>query len=55
MDEQIRELVAMWASAAANCRPCIDHHLATCEELGTDREELIATVKIGLMLNRKAE
>ncbi len=55
MDEQMKELVAMGASAAANCHPCMDHHLAKCDELGIDREEVIAAVKVGLMVNRGAE
>ncbi len=55
MDERIKELVAMGASAAANCHPCMDYHLAKCDELGIDREEVIAAVKVGLMVNRGAE
>ena len=55
MEERIKELVAMGASAAANCHPCMDHHLAKCDELGIDREEVIAAVKVGLMVNRGAE
>ena len=55
MDERMKELVAMGASAAANCHPCMDHHLAKCDELGINREEVIAAVKVGLMVNRGAE
>lgn len=55
MDERIKELVAMGASAAANCHPCMDYHLAKCDELGIDREEVIAAVKVGLMVNSGAE
>ena len=55
MDEQTKELVAMGASAAANCHPCMDHHLAKCDELGIDRKEVAAAVKVGLMVNRGAE
>ena len=55
MDEQMKELVAMGASAAANCHPCMEHHLAKCDELGIDREEVAAAVKVGLMVNRGAE
>ncbi len=55
MDEQIKELVAMGAAAAANCHPCMDYHLAKCDELGIDREEVVAAVKVGLMVNRGAE
>lgn len=55
MDERIKELVAMGASAAANCHPCMDHHLAKCDELGIDRAEVIVAVKVGLAVNRGAE
>ncbi len=55
MDEQTKELVAMGAAAAANCHPCMDYHLAKCDELRTDRQEVAAAVKVGLMVNRGAE
>ena len=55
MDERMKELVAMGAAAAANCHPCMDFHLAKCDELGIDREEVAAAVKVGLMVNRGAE
>ncbi len=55
MDEQIKELVAMGASAAANCHPCMEHHLAKCDELDIPREEVEAAVRVGLMVNHGAE
>ena len=55
MDNQMKELVAMGASAAANCHPCMDHHLAKCDELGIDRDDVAAAVTVGLMVNRGAE
>lgn len=55
MDAQIKELVAMGAAAAANCHPCMDYHLAKCDELGIEREDVVAAVKVGLMVNRGAE
>lgn len=55
MDERTKELVAMGAAAAANCHPCMDYHLAKCDELGIDREEVGAAVRVGLMVNRGAE
>ena len=55
MNEKMKELVAMGAAAAANCHPCMDHHLAKCDELGIDREEVLAEVRVGLMVNRGAE
>lgn len=55
MDERMKELVAMGASAAANCHPCMDHHLAKCDELGISRNEVMEAVKVGLMVNHGAE
>lgn len=55
MDNQMKELVAMGASAAANCHPCMDYHLAKCDELEIDRDDVAAAVTVGLMVNRGAE
>ena len=55
VDQRTKELVAMGAAAAANCHPCMDFHLAKCDELGIDREEVAAAVKVGLMVNHGAE
>jgi AhpD family alkylhydroperoxidase len=55
MDDRTKELVAMGAAAAANCHPCMDHHLAKCDELGIDREEVNQAVQVGLMVNHGAE
>jgi AhpD family alkylhydroperoxidase len=55
MDDVVKELVAMGATAAANCHPCMDHHLAKCDKLGISREEVAEAVKVGLMVNHGAE
>jgi AhpD family alkylhydroperoxidase len=55
MDERVKELVAMGAATAANCHPCMDHHLGKCDELGIPREEVTEAVKVGLMVNHGAE
>lgn len=55
MDDRTKELVAMGAAAAANCHPCMDHHLAKCDELGISRDEVAEAVKVGLMVNHGAE
>ena len=55
MDERMKELVAMGASAAANCHPCLDYHLAQCDRLKIEREEVAAAVAVGLMVNHGAE
>lgn len=55
MDERTKELVAIGAAVAANCHPCIEFHLAKCDELEIDRDEVAAAVRVGLMVNRGAE
>ena len=54
MDEQLKELVAMGASAAVNCRPCMEHHLEKCDELGIPRKQVAGAVQMGMMVNRGA-
>jgi AhpD family alkylhydroperoxidase len=40
MDERMKELVAMGASAAANCHPCMEFHLARSDKLDIPREAM---------------
>lgn len=54
MDDRMKELVAIGASAAANCYPCMKYHLSKCEELGVPREEIRAAAEVGMMVNRGA-
>ncbi len=54
MDERTKELVAIGASVAANCYPCMKHHLAKCEDLGADGAEIRAAAEVGMMVNRGA-
>ena len=55
MDERTKELVAMGASAAANCHPCMDHHLTKCDELKIPRQDVRDAVEVGFMVNHGAE
>lgn len=55
MDDQMKELVAMGAAAAANCHPCMDYHLAQCDKLSVPRKDVVEAVKVGLMVNHGAE
>lgn len=54
MDDRIRELIAIGASAAVNCHPCLDHHLAECDRLGLDRAEVAAAAEVGMMVAKGA-
>lgn len=54
MDERMKELVAIGASAAVNCHPCIDHHLAECRRLGLETGDIRAAIEVGLKVSRNA-
>ncbi len=54
MDERMKELIAIGASAAVNCHPCLAHHLAECDRLGIDRAEVKIAAEVGMMVNRGA-
>jgi AhpD family alkylhydroperoxidase len=54
MDERTKELIAIGASAAVNCHPCIDLHLSVCDSLGIGRDEAAAAIEVGLAVNRGA-
>lgn len=54
MDERTRELIAMGASAAVNCRPCLQYHLERCRKAGASEEDVKRAVETGLQVNRGA-
>ena len=52
MDERTKELVAIGASVAANCYPCMKHHLAKCDELGVAAADIRAAAEVGMISRR---
>lgn len=54
MDERTKELIAIGASAAVNCHSCIDYHLAQCDRLGIDRDEVGEATETGMAVGRGA-
>lgn len=54
MDQRVKELIAIGASAAVNCRPCLKLHLAECDRLSPDRNDVREAVEIGMKVNRGA-
>lgn len=54
MDERMKELIAMGASAAVNCHPCLEYHLAECDRLGIARDEVKAACEVGMMVGKGA-
>ena len=54
LDSRLTELVAIGASAAANCSACLEHHLGKAGEAGVDAGEIAAAFEVGRMVRRGA-
>lgn len=54
MDDVTRSLIAVGASAAVNCRPCLQFHRAGAEALGIPAESIEAAMEIGLRVTEGA-
>jgi AhpD family alkylhydroperoxidase len=49
-----RELIAVGASVTANCRPCLQYHMAKAREAGADDEELATAIAIAKTVRKGA-
>jgi AhpD family alkylhydroperoxidase len=54
MDVRIEELIAIGASITANCKPCIEYHVAKARENGASDQEISEAVAVGKMVRRGA-
>lgn len=54
IDERTLELVAVGASITANCKPCLEYHVAKARELGVADEDIAAAVKMAQQVRRGA-
>lgn len=55
MNEQIKELIAIGASVAAHCQPCLTFHLKTARELGVAEEDIKEAIEMGQMVEMGAK
>ena len=53
-DEKLTELVAIGASVAANCHPCVKYHVAKAAEVGVSKEDIAEAVSVGKMVRKGA-
>ncbi len=53
-DDKMTELVAIGASVAANCHPCVKYHVAKAREVGVDKEDITEAVSVGKMVRKGA-
>jgi AhpD family alkylhydroperoxidase len=54
LEQRAKELAAIGASIGANCRPCIEHHLAAGREAGLSPAELHDAVSTAHAVRREA-
>ncbi len=52
--EATRRLVAVGASAAVNCRPCLEYHIPLGGKAGLSEQEIRQAIEIGFGVNRGA-
>ena len=53
-DEKTRELIAIGASIAANCHPCIKHHVGKARELKIAEDDIQQAIDTGKMVRKGA-
>lgn len=54
LDNRTKELIAVGASVAANCQPCLEYHVRMALENGADGPEIREAVEVGKMVRRGA-
>ncbi len=54
MDVRIEELIAIGASITANCKPCLEYHVAKAKENGVNDQEIAEAVAVGKMVRKGA-
>jgi len=55
MDDTTKILVALGASAAANCRPCMDHHANRARENGLSSADVRIALELGTKVSEGAQ
>ncbi len=46
MDKKIEKMVALGASYALNCRPCLEYHKKAAVEAGVTQDEMQAAIRV---------
>ena len=54
LDTKIKELIAIGASVAANCHPCVKYHVSKAREMKIDEREIQQAVAVGRMVRKGA-
>ena len=54
LDKRIKSLIAVGASIAANCQPCLQSTLALARKAGADDQEIAEAIEVGSRVRKGA-
>lgn len=54
LDARMAELVAIGASVAGHCQPCLSYHVTKAKELGIEDGQIRAAISVGHMVEKGA-
>ena len=54
MDDRTNELIAVGASVAGHCQPCLNYHVRKAKEIGIDDQAIRDAIAIGRMVEKGA-
>lgn len=54
MDDKTKELIAIGASIAGHCQPCLKYHIKQAVKLGIDLEEINTAIAVGKTVEKGA-
>ena len=54
LDKQTLELIAVGASVAANCQPCLEHNVDKALEYGADSQQIAEAIEVGKRVRQGA-
>ncbi len=55
MDSRTKEIMAIAASVAGHCQPCLRHHLAKARELGVQEEDINEAIRLAKVISEKGD
>ena len=54
LDDETKELIAIGCSVAANCHPCVKHHVGKARKMDVNAEAIDEAVAVGQMVRKGA-
>jgi len=54
LDAKMKELIAIGASVACNCHPCVKYHISKAQELNIESELIKQAINVGKMVRNGA-